>query len=440
MPWLLAMGFHDSHGPRIDRLTEVQHLLSQPKVAWHLSDSTRAVLATNQPLNSIKLGLRDQLAKDFMSSVVRHATSQCTSSTLRHDVNDRPPLQRPTARAKAKQIAEPEPDIAFNAHLRGQATAPRKKGHGDQLYVGGLRRAALSVNRLPSIRRVGKQLRGLIDDFVEEFPQVTSQCLQAIGNAEPGAGPADELVQVLRQRFADALGARSAAPLLIKDHDSDLCGDILEAWAAAAHDPDVDAPTWPRLGAPAGIRDHPASCGIFPPAVEPLDNVELEEATFGDPLQRQSYAGVERCEHALTEVKRLHDAGYLDAHTSLSSCTDALDGETPVVSKFGQIIKPKPDGSVKRRLILDAKESGVTPIARKNERILLPSVSDLVWDALHILQEGKQLRWFVMDIKDAFWTLPTRKRERRFLTGKLKSVYYIFRRLAQGSRGPPGMV
>ncbi len=38
----------------------------------------------------------------------------------------------------------------------------------------------------------------------------------------------------------------------------------------------------------------------------------------------------------------------------------------------------------KRRLILDAKESGVTQFGRKNERIMLPNVINFVFDTLDL--------------------------------------------------------
>ena len=43
----------------------------------------------------------------------------------------------------------------------------------------------------------------------------------------------------------------------------------------------------------------------------------------------------------------------------------------------------------------------------------------------------------VLDVVDAFWTLGLRRSERKFFVGKLGSRYYVYRRLAQGSRGAP---
>ena len=59
------------------------------------------------------------------------------------------------------------------------------------------------------------------------------------------------------------------------------------------------------------------------------------------------------------------------------------------------------------RLILNAKVSGITDCGRKNERIILPAVTDLVFDTLHAQREPQSwwnIEWLVMDVTHAFWT------------------------------------
>ena len=62
---------------------------------------------------------------------------------------------------------------------------------------------------------------------------------------------------------------------------------------------------------------------------------------------------------------------------------------------------------------------------------------DLVFDSLHILRRHGAVVWWILDIVDAFWTLPTRPDEMRFFCGRLRGTYYLFLRIAQGSRGAP---
>ena len=157
---------------------------------------------------------------------------------------------------------------------------------------------------------------------------------------------------------------------------------------------------------------------------------------FDAPETRSSYASVEACPHAQAEVDRLVEAGFVTRCPTLHDLEHVIGPGTKVVSKFGQVIKEK-SGEVKRRLILDARESGVTVCARKNQRIVLPSMNDLVFDALDLLATKQECEHFILDIKDAFWTLPLVREERRFFIGRLKGVFYAFRRLAQGSRGAP---
>ena len=45
--------------------------------------------------------------------------------------------------------------------------------------------------------------------------------------------------------------------------------------------------------------------------------------------------------------------------------------------------------------------------------------------------------FFVLDFTDAFWQLPLEPTERRFFAAKYRGEYFVFLRLAQGSRGAP---
>ena len=73
-----------------------------------------------------------------------------------------------------------------------------------------------------------------------------------------------------------------------------------------------------------------------------------------DPALRMSYASVEEDDYALSELDRISAAGFIKKFATLDLCTEFL-GCTPVVSKFGLVIKQKPSG-IKRRLVLDASQ------------------------------------------------------------------------------------
>ena len=73
----------------------------------------------------------------------------------------------------------------------------------------------------------------------------------------------------------------------------------------------------------------------------------------------------------------------------------------------------------------------------KTQRIVLPHVLDVVFDALSLGGDGRPVEALVLDVSDAFWTLPLRARERRYFVGNLRGCYYCYLRLAKGSRGAP---
>ena len=72
---------------------------------------------------------------------------------------------------------------------------------------------------------------------------------------------------------------------------------------------------------------------------------------------------------------------------TLEASTREVGGVRPIVSKFGFVERTK-HGKTKHRLILDSKESGITACAGMTQRIMLPSVLDLVFDVLQVGQAG----------------------------------------------------
>ena len=61
----------------------------------------------------------------------------------------------------------------------------------------------------------------------------------------------------------------------------------------------------------------------------------------------------------------------------------------PTVSKLGLIIKEKPDGSQKRRIVVDALRSGANRQAACPERVVLPRPDD-VFRSLQDLKAGER--------------------------------------------------
>ena len=73
-------------------------------------------------------------------------------------------------------------------------------------------------------------------------------------------GATQEEVMELRRRLADLFGA----DLDDGPKRTEICAPLLDAWCAAAGDPDTPLLRWLRDGAPAGILHIPEAVGGVP--------------------------------------------------------------------------------------------------------------------------------------------------------------------------------
>ena len=97
-----------------------------------------------------------------------------------------------------------------------------------------------------------------------------------------------------------------------------------------------------------------------------------------------NYAGLDDDDDAFDELMSFRDKGYLREHTSLEQCSRDLGGPA-ILSKFG-LIKRMKDGKLKKRIILDLKESSVTKLSAKTNRVVLPRLTDHVQSLLEEMQ------------------------------------------------------
>ncbi|CAE8627265.1 unnamed protein product [Polarella glacialis] len=101
-----------------------------------------------------------------------------------------------------------------------------------------------------------------------------------------------------------------------------------------------------------------------------------------------------------------------------------------------------PSGSkrVKRRIILDSKESRVKLATTVPYKCTLPRVFDVVNGALEMMADavdGEDIELMVADVSDAFWLVPLAHSERRFFCARLRGRLLSYNRIAQGSRTAP---
>lgn len=311
----------------------------------------------------------------------------------------------------------------------------------NDLAIGGMRKPLRSLGKVPGHWVVGQDIRGRIDNFLNQAPYVEHLCLNALGSEDPQAGPTEPQLQPLLGDICQALGVDLASDGFTEHSKTSLRQPLWTAWATQAKDPDVAATEWLRDGAPSGILHHPPFTGIFPPLAG--DGQALDPQVTADELHTDfdtfsNYAEVEEDQEVATEIERLVNEGYIARFASLEACRDFLKSD-PVLSKLGVILKIRFD-KIKRRLILDCKRSHVNAGSVQVERIILPIVTDAIEDALsllHLADDGEDVEWMVLDFVDAFWLIPLLTVEQRFYVARYRGQYLVFLRVVQGSRNGP---
>lgn len=98
-----------------------------------------------------------------------------------------------------------------------------------------------------------------------------------------------------------------------------------------------------------------------------------------------------------------------------------LAGEGSRLTKLACIKKIKTGGSVKLRLVVDTRRSGVNGLAHITERVVLPRISDIarIWHKVLEPNSGRcGVEFFSADFSNAFNKLKLREDERRFAVFK----------------------
>ena len=99
----------------------------------------------------------------------------------------------------------------------------------------------------------------------------------------------------------------------------------------------------------------------------------------------------------------------------------SLAGSEARLTKLACIKKVKQDGSVKLRLVVDTRRSGVNGLTHIRERVVLPRISDVarIWQKLLELNNGQcDVEFFSADFSNAFNTLRLKDGERQFAVFK----------------------
>ena len=141
---------------------------------------------------------------------------------------------------------------------------------------------------------------------------------------------------------------------------------LVQAWVTAAGDVEVDVPRWLRHGTPMGIEVPIIPRGVFPEVTPEEATADLESISARmEPTS--NYKSFDDARDVVEpELKRLRTAGYLKALGTWDE-VKAFFGDDVAVSKLAAILKTRPDGSLKTRLVVDYCRSGVNSFVKANE-------------------------------------------------------------------------
>ena len=292
-----------------------------------------------------------------------------------------------------------------------------------------------------------KTLERLMED--PSIRKETMQAIDAIGNSEY-SGLSEECLDKCRKVFSTEFKVKPQQRSVESVFDCDLWQALLED----AQDAEIDVPNWLRHGCPSGTEKSPIhGRGIFPTAAGPTAAVEqsrtyaaMAEGKVWKQADHKNYKSfyTDEGSHALEEVARISKKKFIKNFANwdqvLATWPDAK------VSKVALILKTKPDGSIKRRFVIDLLRSGENGEATITERIVLPRLQDFAAGILDLfeynsaeqnLEADGSVTLLTIDFTDAFYTLHLDPAARGRLAFRTLAGWAVFVRLCFGMAGAP---
>ena len=267
------------------------------------------------------------------------------------------------------------------------------------------------MTRLHQVRRFGNIIRNEWERFAMKYPQV-KQVAADYGSKDAELIP--EMVQRWQARLADLMEIKQRDGITLKtgfEFTSPLRDNMWDAWRQAARDPEQFIGQWVREGVPMGMEVPIPTCGIFPQVEAPMPSEERMDLL--EALHLRNYTSVEdQKEEAGIEVERYLEKGFCKVLP-----WEVIHQNFPVgtASKLALILKQKPDGTTKRRIVIDLRRSGGNARAEVPERIVLPRAWDVVQSARFMKEHEKEVpevmagaifeedaEFMLLDLKDAF--------------------------------------
>ena len=276
---------------------------------------------------------------------------------------------------KTLDDADLEQDLGPPSH--GADSKKRKREADNAHYLGGMRNPSVVVLRLQMVKAVGLRIRRRWEAFVEKWPRARN-----VGEkyGTPEAKVHKETLEMWQQELHDELKARRGDGLRLRENVefvSPLNADLSDAWGRESRDPERFIGQWAREGAPLGMeKPIDPSNGIYPPSNAGGERLEEEAAELTEMRGLRNYLSMEeQAEDAEIEIDRYLQLGFVKKVPWAE--LEARHGRG-TVSRLALIVKEKPDGSKKRRVIIDLRRSNGNARSRVEERIVLPRAVDVL--------------------------------------------------------------
>lgn len=316
-------------------------------------------------------------------------------------------------------------------------------------FVGGMRNPVTTVAGMPGALNLGMRILASWERFYKSN-RLAGEAAAAYGTPDCKLDEATvDRWKVELRRLVGSQGKRSVKLQSRWRYRSPLESDLIRAWTRKAGDPDTDLADWVDEGTPLGVNLDIKPKGVFPPADKEGDPEVMMDASLQ--IARgaiTNYISItDNLEDSKEEIRRLLELGYV-MKVSKEQVDEHFSQGT--ISKLAIIVKTRPDGTRKRRLIIDLRRSGGNSKARLDEKIVLSRAMDAVEmaRAMHQLhpqtsveeQHGKWSRELTLiDIADAFPHLPVHEKElEHTLTPDIEGDgFLLFRALLFGFRTAP---
>ncbi len=301
----------------------------------------------------------------------------------------------------------------------------RIKEERNKIAIGGMRNPASSVRRISLVKETGNVMWKLWKEFVESHPE----CIDVARNYGKADNKfKDSLVEewkkVLKDHFTKIPeGDRQLTYRESYEFVSPLDADLWEQWQRESKDPDKDISEFARKGVPLGMELKIPPSGVFPASLEGEEVLTDPAEDFENLQWVKNYSSVqEQRQEASIEIERYVEKGFAK-RMKWSWIKNQYGSGT--CSKMALILKEKPDGSTKRRIVLDMRRSSGNARAAVDERIVLPRMVDVtamlrdMWltkfhhEEVGAMDEKDNFEFYLIDLADAFCHFAVRREELR---------------------------